>query len=81
MEEKSAKEKIITLQYGELNRFGTNAEYERALKCANKSMFLIFCYNMDINSFNYNVLSSWIESPRSSSFSKQNLLFYSTIKI
>lgn len=39
MEEKSSKEKLITTQYAELNRFGANAEYERALKCANRSKY------------------------------------------
>lgn len=37
MEEKSSKDKTIATQYAELNRLGANAEYERALKCANKS--------------------------------------------
>ncbi|KAJ8941871.1 hypothetical protein NQ318_001723 [Aromia moschata] len=36
MTEKSSKEKIIATQYAELNRFGQNGEYERALKAANK---------------------------------------------
>ncbi|XP_018578059.1 signal recognition particle subunit SRP72 [Anoplophora glabripennis] len=36
MAEKTAKEKTIASQYAELNRFGQNGEYERALKAANK---------------------------------------------
>ncbi|KAJ8923698.1 hypothetical protein NQ315_010279 [Exocentrus adspersus] len=36
MAEKTAKEKTIATQYAELNRFGQNGEYERALKAANK---------------------------------------------
>ncbi|KAF7287403.1 hypothetical protein GWI33_001381 [Rhynchophorus ferrugineus] len=36
MNEKSAKEKTIAMQYAELNKFGQNGEFERALKAANK---------------------------------------------
>ncbi|XP_019868366.1 signal recognition particle subunit SRP72 [Aethina tumida] len=36
MTEKTAKEKTITSQYAELNRFSQNGEHERALKAANK---------------------------------------------
>lgn len=37
MNEKSSKEKTIAMQYAELNKFGQNGEFERALKAANKS--------------------------------------------
>ncbi|KAJ8926937.1 hypothetical protein NQ314_020789 [Rhamnusium bicolor] len=36
MTEKTAKEKTISTQYAELNRFSQNGEYERVLKAANK---------------------------------------------
>lgn len=36
MSEKTAKEKQIATYYAELNRFGQNGEYDRALKAANK---------------------------------------------
>lgn len=41
MTEKTAKEKTISIQYAELNRFGQQGDYERALKAANKSKLLI----------------------------------------
>lgn len=44
MTEKTAKEKTIATQYAELNRFGQNGEYERALKAANKSN--TSCHNL-----------------------------------
>lgn len=34
------KEANIKSLYGELNKFGQNGEYEKALKIANKSRFL-----------------------------------------
>lgn len=37
MTERTTKEKTIATHYAELNRFGQNGEYERALKSANKS--------------------------------------------
>lgn len=36
MTEKTAKEKTVATQYAELNKFGQNGDYERALKAANK---------------------------------------------
>ncbi|XP_060537268.1 signal recognition particle subunit SRP72 [Cylas formicarius] len=36
MAEKNSKDKTIAAQYAELNKFGQNGEYERALKAANK---------------------------------------------
>lgn len=40
------KEAAIRTHYAELNKFGQNGEYEKAIKTANKSKFLPF------NSFN-----------------------------
>lgn len=46
MTEKTAKEKTITSQYAELNRFSQNGEHERALKAANKSKLTTLTYGL-----------------------------------
>lgn len=58
MEEKSSKDKTITTQYAELNRFATNAAYDRALKCANKSKCLTA--TIWVSKLRYHYFSTWI---------------------
>lgn len=40
MSSKPTKEANLRSLYGELNKFGQNGEYEKALKIANKSKFI-----------------------------------------
>lgn len=60
MEEKSSKDKTIITQYAELNRFATNAAYDRALKCANKSKF--FTTTIWVSKPLSHFFSTWIGS-------------------
>lgn len=77
MEEKSSKDKIIATHYAELNRLGANAEYERALKCANKSK----TSNMELKNVLIICFSSWFGTSRSFSIPQQNCLHDTIIKI
>lgn len=48
----SAKETNLSALYAELNKFGQNGEYERALKTANKSKigFMSYLFPLFVNS-------------------------------
>lgn len=56
MTEKTAKEKTISIQYAELNRFGQQGDYDRALKAANKSELSTKFASFKINICSFSVL-------------------------